>query len=194
MTLPIQIKMTITKTDPLYFIAIVPPKEIADIILPFKQDMAARFASKAALKSPPHITLHMPFRLKDKKLDLLEEVLAKVAVGSENFRIQLANFDCFAPRVIFVALPENSALAALQDKVLKNMKQLNLFNGNYKDRPFHPHVTIGFRDLKPAFFKLAWEEYKERQLNLDFMASHLSLLKHNGKQWEVYKEFALASS
>ncbi len=186
--------MTLTKTDPLYFIAIVPPKEIAEIIMPFKQDMAARFASKAALNSPPHITLHMPFRLKDKKLDYLEKVLADLAADTPDFKIELTHFGCFAPRVIFVALPENSALAALQEKVLRSMKHLNLFNGNYKDRPFHPHVTIGFRDLKPAFFKLAWEEYKERQLNLDFMASHLSLLRHNGKQWEVCKQFALASA
>lgn len=185
--------MTVTKIpDPLYFIAIVPHQEIKDVIHSFKKDMAERFASKAALNSPPHITLHMPFRLADKKVPLLEEILAQIAADTSDFNIQLKDFGCFPPRVVFVGIQESNALELLQKKVLTKMKLLNLFNANYKDRPFHPHVTIGFRDLRPANFKLAWLEYESRQLDLQFQASRLTLLKHNGKVWDIYKEFPLA--
>src|SRR5690606_31273275 len=101
-------------------------------------DMAERFSSKAALNSPPHITLYMPFKLQDKKLTLLNEILAGLAAQTSDFQIRLTHFDCFEPRVIFVALPENEPMNALQKRVLSAMKKLNLFNGNYKDRAFHP--------------------------------------------------------
>lgn len=184
----------ITKSASLYFIAIVPNEEIRNSIHAFKQDVADRFGSKAALKSPPHITLHMPFRLSDKKIPDLEKVLTEVSECTSPFDVLLQNFDCFPPRVIFVGLPENPELKALQHRLLKSMRLLNLFNGNYKDRPFHPHITIGFRDLKPAAFKIAWNEYKEREITLNFIASHLSLLKHNGNTWEVFKEFSFGTN
>lgn len=187
--------MPITRiTDPLYFIAIVPHEETRALIQSFKLDISERFSSKAALNSPPHITLHMPFRLPDKKFPRLETILTKIAEGTSDFIIQLKNFGCFPPRVIFVSVLENEELEILQRNVLKDMKKLNLFNGNYKDRPFHPHITIGFRDLRPTFFKKAWDEYKDLQLDLSFKVSHITLLKHNGKSWDIKKEFLLSTN
>ena len=41
-----------------------------------KQEFANRFNSKAALRSPPHITLHMPFKWKEEKEVKLIDVLS----------------------------------------------------------------------------------------------------------------------
>lgn len=178
--------------DPLFFIAIIPPDEIADAIRIYKEDMALRFHSKAALKSPVHITLHMPFRYPEKKLDNLEQLLTEFSADFAEFDIQLKNFGSFPPRVIFVNVQENNCLEALQNELLKQMrKNLNIFNGNYKERVFHPHITIAFRDLKPREFKIAWEEYKNQSLLFDFSATKISLLKHDGNSWQVHKDFEL---
>ena len=45
----------------LYFIAIIPPEEIATEITSFKQEMANIYNSKKALRVMPHITLKAPF-------------------------------------------------------------------------------------------------------------------------------------
>ena len=61
----------------LYFIALVPPEPIFTEVEELKNYFSQHFESSAALKSPPHITLHMPFRLKDDKEILLVEHLEK---------------------------------------------------------------------------------------------------------------------
>lgn len=180
-------------TDPLYFIAIIPPKEISEVIKQYKEDMANRFFSKAATKSPPHITLHMPFRLPDKKLEKLKGILKSFTSDISSFNLQLKEFGCFPPRVIFVGVQENEYLEEIQKGLLKTLrKNLNLFNGDYKERAFHPHMTIAFRDLKPRYFKLAWEEYQSLPLSFDFSVEVITLLKHNGKTWEIYEDFELS--
>jgi 2'-5' RNA ligase len=71
---------------------------------------------------------------------------------------------------------------------------LNLFNAQYKDQPFHPHLTLAFRDLKkPAFYK-AWQEFKEKKCEATFSVTEIVLLKHNGKIWNVYNNFILTTN
>ena len=53
----------------LYFIGILPPEDIKKKITDIKHVVARKFGSKHALNSPPHITLRMPFKWKDKKID-----------------------------------------------------------------------------------------------------------------------------
>src|SRR5690606_10518455 len=118
-------------TDPLYFIAIIPPKEISEVIKQYKEDMANRFFSKAATKSPPHITMHMPFRFPDKKLEKLKGILSNFTLKISAFDLQLKDFDCFPPRVLFVGVEENLYLEEIQKELLKTLRlNLNIFNGD----------------------------------------------------------------
>ncbi len=150
------------------------------------------YNSKASLNSPPHITLHMPFKLKAKKEDYLLKTLEEFALGQKPFSIQLNNFGAFPPRVIFIDVKTNSQLETLQRDLHKTCRQkLNLHNANYKEQAFHPHITLAFRDLRKAKFVEAWEEFAERKFKGNFTAHHLSLLKHNGKDWAVLREFSL---
>ena len=50
-----------------YFLAIIPPEKIEKEIYGLKELVADKFHSKAALRSPAHITLHMPFLWKEAK-------------------------------------------------------------------------------------------------------------------------------
>jgi 2'-5' RNA ligase len=57
--------------------------------------------------------------------------------------------------------------------------------------PFHPHLTVAFRDLKKPNYQLAWEEFKSKNFQAEFIADKITLLKHTGKVWEIHQEFDL---
>ncbi len=170
----------------LYFIAVLPPEKESEQITSLKNYCKEHYGTSHALKSPPHITLHMPFKWNDKKRVRLEECLKKVAIETQTLEIRLQDFDFFEPRVVFVDVVENHPLGELQKRLTRQMRlDLNLFNADYKERPFHPHVTIAFRDLKKPKFYEAKTHFSKQSLSMNFEVKDLVLLKHNGKGWEV---------
>ncbi len=176
----------------LYFIAIIPPSPIFEQASEWKDYFKDQYHSKAALNSPPHITLHMPFEWKVKKEEELVSKLSVFSKSKETFELELQNFGCFAPRVIFINVLESEVLRKLQHELHRYCKtELNIFNAQYKDLPFHPHLTLAFRDLKKPMFEKAWEEFKQKEFSGSFIADRFALLKHNGKVWESFKEFVL---
>ncbi len=175
-----------------YFIAVIPPAPLFDEALKLKYYFSERYTTKAALKSPPHITLHMPFRWKEEKEENLTAALTQFSKHRVPFQVSFNNFGCFPPKVIFLDIKKSEQLQWLQQELLRFCRQtLNLFNANYRDRPFHPHLTVAFRDLKKAAFHEAWKEFKEKKFLDDFQVNHICLLKHDGKLWEIFQTFPL---
>ncbi|MCD6066859.1 MAG: 2-5 ligase [Bacteroidetes bacterium] len=175
-----------------YFIAIVPPQQVADELVAVKKEFAERFNSKAALRSPAHITLHMPFVWKEEKEEQLLETLAGFSYSAAGQKIGLKNFGHFGDRVIFIDVLKNETLVDLQQKLVQHAKEkLQLFNQSDSLRGFHPHVTVAFRDLRKRFFEEAWKEFAGREYTASFPLCDFSLLKHDGKQWNVLRTFAL---
>lgn len=172
-----------------YFIAIVPPEPVLQNITDVKENICKNYGTKGALRSPAHITLHMPFSWEEEKEERLTSVLQTFRY-SKNFTVELNAFDCFEPRVVFVNVKHNDALIELQAQLVKLCKQqLHLFNQAEDLRGFHPHITVAFRDLKkPVFYKL-WEEYQHKSFDATFNCSSFFLMKQIGKKWEAYKEF-----
>ena len=106
--------------------------------------------------------------------------------------IRLNNFSSFPPRVIFINVILNQELENLQKNLKRFCKRvLNLFNADYKELPFHPHLTVAFRDLKKSNYFLAWGEYENKTFQGEFVADKIALLKHNGRIWQVHREFQL---
>jgi 2'-5' RNA ligase len=137
----------------------------------------------------------MPFRWKEKKEEAMVALFHQFARQFDPFKVCLDNFGCFAPRVIFINVAASEALGHFHKSLERFCKrELNLFNANYREEPFHPHLTLAFRDLKKDVFKTAWEEFSPKEFKAAFMADRLTLLRHNGKLWEVFREFRLASS
>ncbi|MES2837765.1 MAG: 2'-5' RNA ligase family protein [Bacteroidota bacterium] len=178
-----------TKTK--YLIAVIPPEPIYSEIIAFKNEIHKNYNSKGSLNSPPHITLHMPFEFSDKKLDLLYSSLDDIAKSATNFEVELSNFGFFEPRVIFVAVEKNDALADLHFKIKEKVKLKHfIFNANYRDRiDFRPHITIGFRDLKKEQFYLAKTEFEKKEFKKSFAVNSFFLLEKKDKTWEIKKEF-----
>lgn len=181
------------KIEKLYFVAIVPPSPIYEEAVEHKLYFKTKYNSKASLNSPPHITLHMPFRWMEKNEDELSDHLKKFAQENEPTKIKLNGFSSFPPKVIFINVEITAELEMLQKKLERYFKrQLNLFNANYKEQPFHPHLTLAFRDLKKPNYQKAWDEFVCKNYKADFLANKLALLKHSGTVWEVFQEFELS--
>lgn len=168
-----------------YLIAILPPEPIAGDVLKLKEYFRDNYHSKASLNSPAHITLHMPF---ERKADSEHELVSSFKTFSVTpFRIDLENFGCFEPRVIFVNVKRSAELEDCERKLTQFCKtKLNLFNAQYRDEPFHPHITLAFRDLKKSEFVRARDEFKSRKYSASFECTRVSLLKHDGKFWREF--------
>jgi 2'-5' RNA ligase len=179
----------------LYFIALIPPSPIYDDALEQKNYFKEQYNSKASLNSPPHITLHMPFRWKEQKETELASKLAQFIKGFGPLKVCLDNYASFPPKVIFINVVNTEPLENLQRGIHRFCKkELNLFNANYKEQAFHPHLTLAFRDLKKPNYQKAWEDFENREYKAEFIADRIALLKHTGKVWQVYREFTLESS
>jgi 2'-5' RNA ligase len=181
------------KKECLYFIAIVPPEPHKAKVTAIKQHFAEKYNSKAALKSPPHITLQMPFKVNDEKLLVIEDSIITYCNGQNPFNIKINGYSCFKPRVIFLNIKESQPLWDMQKGLSKTLQKHSIFHSTHKDNGFHPHMTVAFRDLKPSSFLEGWEEKKEEKIEFEFEANHITLLKHNGRNWEEYKNFFLAA-
>lgn len=178
----------------MYFIAIIPPTPIFEEALELKHYFRDQYNSKASLNSPPHITLHMPFQWKLDKENLLTEGLGGFAKQQAPFELSLLNFNAFPPRVIYIDVVKSEMLEVLQKELQRFCKrELNLFNANYKEHPFHPHLTLAFRDLRKQQFVKAWEEFKARDFKGQFIVREIALLKHVDGSWRGLKNFTLAS-
>lgn len=176
-----------------YFIAVVPPEPLLSEIQKVKSDIFEKYQTKGALRSPGHITLHMPFSFEEEKENRLINCLSEFKFQS-SFQISLTNFACFAPRVVYIHVDEQPVLTELQKQLVRHVKQnLQLFNQSDDKRGFHPHVTVAFRDLKKQNFHAVWDEYKDKYFKADFRCDSFCILKHIDHRWEIYKEFKFQS-
>lgn len=174
----------------LLFIALLAPDEIQAKVTAFKQYAATNFDSKHALRSPPHITLIPPFRwpLDDRKF--LIDFLTNFQFAASPFPLHLYNFDCFAPRVIFVDVVEEPKLYQLQAQLAVAVaEELGIQHQGPHD--FHPHMTIAFRDLQVRVFPAAWSYFSSLSFQASFPVDKLALLRHTHVGWQLVQTFPL---
>lgn len=176
----------------LYFIAIIPGEPVLYDAQNWKEYFARNYNSKASLNAPPHITLHMPFKCKLRKEHSLVEVLTSLAQQNLRFDLKVESFDAFPPRVIFLNVLQNETLTLLNHNIHQLMKtQFNIFNADYRNHPFNPHITLAFRDLKKDKFEDAWKEFRSKPYQEEFHIDQFWLLKHDGKKWNKLAAFSL---
>lgn len=169
----------------MYFIAILAPEEINKQVLKWKHYFKEKFDCSAALKSPAHITLIPPFWMNPESETDLINAISEFCQTACSFEIYLKDFSAFKPKVIFVDIPENENLKKLHDSFNEFILSKNKFPIKKDDRPFHPHITLATRDLfKKAFFE-AWEKFASMKFEASWLATGISLLKHNQQNWEI---------
>ena len=177
-----------------FFIALLPPQEIQDYANEIKQYFAQTYDSRAAQKSPPHITLQPPFEWQRDAVPLLEQCLRTFADTRMLVPVTLNGFAAFVPRVIYINVLKTPELLTLQKELMEYLEaSLGIVDMTSKSRPFSPHMTVAFRDLTRQNFRRAWPEFQDRQLEFEFTASELTLLIHDGRRWNVSESFPFLS-
>ena len=177
---------------PLYFIAIVPPEPFREKAWNLKEYFRDHYGSKASLNSPPHITLYPPFKLKGEENHLVGE-LEELAKHFRPFVVSLENFGAFPPRVIYIDVLRQPVMDKLQESIRKLVPDFAQPDPKINDdRPFHPHMTLAFRDLKKEEFRKAWKEFNEQELSYSWEVDSFTLLRHNGSRWEEKRLIPLA--
>lgn len=172
----------------LYFIALLPPPALRNRVRLLKEDMRDRFKAGHALTSPAHVTLQMPFKREAEAAKQLITGLEAFAAREQPFPVTLSGFGCFAPRVLYINIPDHRHIVDLHTRLKKEMVDNLGFRPEETDARFHPHMTIATRDLTPDNFHKAWAELQKRTFEASFEVHSLFLLKHTGQQWQVEKE------
>ncbi len=178
-----------------FFIALVPPLEIQRQITEIKQYFAEHYDSSRALQSPPHITLQPPFEWAVADVPKLEECLKEFAAKRLAIRITLSGFAAFAPHVIYVDVVKSPVLLELQKDLMNDFEtNLGIVDRVSQTRSFVPHMTVAFSDLTKPNFETAWLEFQGRSISFEFTTSALTLLMHDGSQWNIKDDFLFAGN
>ncbi|ACK69343.1 Phosphoesterase HXTX [Gloeothece citriformis PCC 7424] len=174
----------------LFFIALLPPEEVQQAANEIKHHFAEVYNSRAALKSPPHITLQPPFEWQLENLSILSQHLAEFVQNHASIPMILDGFAAFKPRVIYINVLKTPELLTIQKNLMNSLESsLEIIHIPSKNRPFSPHLTVAYKDLTKANFYQAWPEFAARPLRFEFIIPKLTLLIHQGKKWEIYQEF-----
>ena len=162
--------------------AVVPPVGLRADLEEMKVAFSRQYSARHALKSPPHVTLLPPFR--ENEGSIIPN-LETVAGRFSPFDITLENYGAFKPRVIYIDVLHSEELNQLRKTLV------TAFEFDYDTRPFRPHLTLATRDLSKAMFHKAWSTLQHQSFNVSFHVDRIYLLKHNGKNWDLYRDFPL---
>ncbi len=172
----------------LFFLAVLPPPSVRTSILELKEFVAARFHSKHALKSPPHITLIPPFWSDATVLTGIISAIPRWIGDMEPFPILLKDFNCFRPRVIYIDVKDpDRLLEKLQTRLKSQLLETYGLNPDKRD-VFRPHCTIAFKDLSKKLFYQAWNYFRDKRFERSLLVDSVVLLHHKQGIWRIYKE------
>lgn len=178
-----------------YFVALLPPEAVQSDVTRIKQHFKERYHSRKALNSPPHITLQPPFQQAESEAVRLKSVLQTFAQRHAPLTVQLDGFAAFPPRVIYIHVVRSQSLLQLQQNLMAELEaQLAIVDPISKQRPFHPHLTVAFRDLTPANFKAGWAEFCQQSFQATFTVAALTLLIHLQGRWQIHAQFELTGN
>lgn len=173
----------------LYFIAIIPHSELREEVRAVKVRMRDRHGAGHALKSPAHITLQMPFKRNIRDELPVSAALRTFAAKETPFNVDLDGFGCFAPRVIYIRVTDPEPVRELHMRLKQMLIDILGFSQNEIMQDVQPHITVATRDLTRDAFREAWAEMKDEEFRGTFGVNSIFLLKHNGRDWNILKEF-----
>lgn len=179
----------------IYMIAILPPEPIYSEVQEFKKRFVDAYESKEAYRRPAHITVIPPFQYSQEEEPKLINFLTKFLKKHSPFELSFDGFGTFEKRVIFVQPEKNEQLKTLFKDITKAFnKEFKVREGNSSSLPYAPHMTVGYKDLKPAMYDLAWAEFSSKLYRRKFILGEFYLMRHTGKQWVAVSEVPLSST
>jgi 2'-5' RNA ligase len=181
--------------ESLYFIALIPKRELREKINVFKKDFENRFSSSKALKVYPHITLKAPFKLSVNAHTELINWFADLRLRQKPINLQLKDFGAFQNKnspVIYINPVVTKELQLMQKEIIASFSSLFPADIHPVDIKFKPHVTVAYRDLAPDMFSKAWEEYRDKSFDAEFEVNAFYLLQHDTKKWNIISTYSLS--
>lgn len=171
--------------ETLYMMAVVPPNDLRMKIESIRYEFAKAYNCKAALKPPVHITLYPPYKEFEHHEKEVIQTLSKWCVRQTPFDVTLKGFDTFRQNgVIFINVEKSNQLKELHRGFATQMTQL--LQPDFRNKfTFHPHVTIGYRDIPEHRLEEAIRDYLPRQFEATFKVNHIEFWKHNGARWST---------
>lgn len=170
-----------------YFLALVPPPEILQRAHQIKLKIQEQFGIKYALKSPPHVTLKMPFSYNEAKETVLEAKLGDFLKDRKPLELTIRRVGTFGQRVIFLGIEKTPELIDLQSSLKVFCKrELNLVD-ELSDRNYHPHLTVAFKDLKPKHFQEVLDLVEKESFEATYRVDKLTILKRSEQKWNLHK-------
>ena len=172
----------------LYFIALIPNRELREKIITIEKDFERRFNSGKALAVYPHITLKAPFKCSAGGRNELMNWFSDLVIHQRPFLINLKGFGVFHNKkspVVFINPVVTKELLQMQKGLMIGFSSIFPDDVHPVDFTYTPHLTVAYRDLAPDKFLQAWEEYKSKFFNEVFEVNAIYLLEHNTKKWNV---------
>lgn len=165
----------------LYFIAVAPHRKLREIIRQISKDFKDRFQSVKSYNNFPHVTIIPPFTLDEAKEEILIEKFLNIKIETQPFHQKLNGFGAFpnAKNPVIFIRPENTAeISELYREVSTQMKI-------HPEKHYSPHLTVAYRDLTPENFRMAWEEYSDKEFLAEFLVDKICLFKHFNGKWNL---------
>lgn len=184
-----------TMRQNLYMLAIMPPAALTDEIEHIRHEFAEKYKAVAALKPPVHITLIPPYKTFPQTEQVLMAALQQWASKQDAFPVVLKDYDFFPGNgVVFIDVVRNDRLGAFRKELRQEFLKIIPASEAKRSSSFHPHITIGYRDIPRELFPDIEREYSSRQFSAEFIADAFYLWRHTGQRWETIQSFPLISS
>jgi 2'-5' RNA ligase len=178
-------------TGPLKLIALLPPKEISDMVRAEQLLIAERWGPKHAMRTPPHLTLIPPLAVNANSFNTIKRIATEIAASAQSFPLQLKGFGAFKPRVVFIHPIITSELQSLYRQWRDALEaELPELLDRYPDRPYHPHLTLAHRDVYAEQFTSMWCHYQGQSFDASFDVNSFHILHHGREGWEPEIEFS----
>lgn len=179
----------------LYFIAILPPDDIAGKVQAVKKEFADNYDSQEAYRRPAHFTMQPPFKKPERDESKIIEAVSKFAGRQQPFMVQLNGFNYFRDDVIYIDIANPVPMQSLYRNLITFLQaECNFTDDMIRNQKLNPHMTVAYRDLSSGHFQKAWKVFSKRTFNYRFKVTSIFLLKHDSKRWQPHHEFHFRKS
>ena len=175
-----------------YFLAIVPCEPVFGMTNDLKEKLFEVFGLKYALKSPPHVTLKMPFLHNEKKERQMVESLRGFFEQEKSFSLALGGIGSFGNRVAFLKIKYPPELKDCQRRLLAFTRVALKKKVEISDSNYHPHMTLAYRDVKKDQFQQVMDYLGPRKVKGSFEAREVAVLKKENGAWVIIDNLKLS--
>ncbi|MBI4116913.1 2'-5' RNA ligase family protein [Candidatus Pacearchaeota archaeon] len=155
------------------------------------KEIGPKFGENYVLDSklPAHITLKIPFNLRNIKE--LENFLENFVKKLHREEIEIVGFDNFRRFVVFLKFNFSKSALRIQSNLIYEIKKINEIDIDKHDEKWHPHATISYGNTENSFNHI-WNYLKKLEKpHFKLYFDNITIMKELKNKWVIHKEFKL---